>query len=223
MREPVPCSTLYRSVPARLTCPSVAYRAGPALVTCPFTPKGPLPLEEGPDLQKSVAGADLNPRPLGYEHHHVCLGQSPAGVVTSVDTTDDISLHRLRIPRLVLSRGAWFTNRFSEQAIDLLFSAYPSHPAVAVTPECAEPVNHYQRSRYLAHGTLAARLLTGWHRRSPAGDPLPEGLQCRDPGDRHGGQNRHVEQQLKSGAPGFMPAAEGHRHPDVRGCRDGRH
>ena len=55
------------------------------------------------------------------------LGQSLAGVVTSADRPDPISLRRLRLPRLVLSRRVRFTNRFTEQAIDLQFPA-PSAP-----------------------------------------------------------------------------------------------
>jgi hypothetical protein len=66
----------------------------------------------------------LNLRPLGYEPYDLCLwrlGQSLARVVTSTDRTDPISLCRLRLPRLVLSRRVRFTNRFTETAIDLQF------------------------------------------------------------------------------------------------------
>ena len=42
-----------------------------------------------------------------------------AGVVTSADRTDHISLRRLRLPHLKLSRRVRFTNRFTEQAIGL--------------------------------------------------------------------------------------------------------
>jgi len=51
------------------------------------------------------------------------LGLSLAGVVTSADRTDHISLRRLCLPRLVLSRRVRFTNRFTKQAIDLQFPA----------------------------------------------------------------------------------------------------
>ena len=64
----------------------------------------------------------MNLRPLGYEPYdaRLCrLGPSLAGMVTSVDRTDQISLRRLRLPRLVVSRRVRFTNRFTEQAIDL--------------------------------------------------------------------------------------------------------
>jgi hypothetical protein len=37
--------------------------------------------------------------------------------VTSADRADPISLRRLRLPRLVLSRSVRFTNRFTRQAI----------------------------------------------------------------------------------------------------------
>ncbi len=66
----------------------------------------------------------MNPRPLGYEPYDASLwrlGPSLAGVVTSADRTDPVSPCRLRLPRLVLSRRVRFTNRFTEQAIDLQF------------------------------------------------------------------------------------------------------
>ncbi len=66
----------------------------------------------------------MNPRPLGYEPYDIGLwrlGQSLTGVVTSADRTDPVSLRRLRLPRLGLSRRVRFTNRFTEQAIDLQF------------------------------------------------------------------------------------------------------
>jgi hypothetical protein len=56
----------------------------------------------------------------------MCLwrpGRSLVGAVTSADRTGPISLRRLRLPRLVLSRRVRFTNRFTEQAIDLQFPA----------------------------------------------------------------------------------------------------
>ena len=83
--------------------------------------KGPLAL---------VAGENLNPRPLGYEPYDACLWrpeQSLAGVVTSADRTAPSRSVGLRLPRLVLSRRVRFTNRFTEQAIDLQFHA-PSAP-----------------------------------------------------------------------------------------------
>ena len=69
----------------------------------------------------------MNPRPLGYELYDVCLwrpGPSLAGVVTSADRTDPISLRRLRRPRLGRSRRV----RFTEQ---VLFLALTLEPAVA--------------------------------------------------------------------------------------------
>src|SRR5262249_7788969 len=87
--------------------------------TAPGTQKALSMPGKGLDLRKLVAGADLNPRPLGYEPYDVCLwrpGQSLAGVVTSADRTDPISPGRLRLPRLKLFRRVRFTNRFTEQA-----------------------------------------------------------------------------------------------------------
>ena len=68
----------------------------------------------------------MNPRPLGYEPYDVRLsrlGPSLDSAVTSADRTDPVSLGRLRLPRLVLSRRVRFTNRFTEQPIDLQFPA----------------------------------------------------------------------------------------------------
>src|SRR6476469_7654935 len=86
-----------------------------------------------------VAGADLNPRPLGYEPYDVRLwrpGPSLAGAVTSADRIDPISLRRLRLPCLELSRRVRFTNRFTEQVIDLQFPdpPPPSAPAILGAP-----------------------------------------------------------------------------------------
>ena len=78
----------------------------------------------------------MNLRPLGYEPCDVCLwryGLSLVGVVTSADRTDPVSLRRLRLPCLGLSRSVRFTNRFTEQAIDLQLP-YPSRPFAAALP-----------------------------------------------------------------------------------------
>jgi len=59
----------------------------------------------------------LNPRPLGYEPYDIGLCRlkpSLAGAVTSADRTNPVSLRRLRLPRLKLSRRVRFTNRFTE-------------------------------------------------------------------------------------------------------------
>ena len=72
----------------------------------------------------------MNPRPLGHEPYDVCLSRlkaSLAGPVTLEDKTDPISLRRLRLLRLVLSRRIRFTNGFTEQAIDLRVPAPSSH------------------------------------------------------------------------------------------------
>ena len=58
----------------------------------------------------------MNPRPLGYEPYDIGLyrlGLSLAGVVTSADRTNLISLCRLRLPHPVLSRRVRLTNRFT--------------------------------------------------------------------------------------------------------------
>jgi hypothetical protein len=63
---------------------------------------------------------------LGYEPYDVRLSRlkaSLAGAVASADRTDPIPLRRLRLPRLALSRPVQFTNRFTDQAIDLRFLA----------------------------------------------------------------------------------------------------
>jgi hypothetical protein len=72
----------------------------------------------------------LDPRPLGHEPYDVRLSRlkaSLAGPVTLEDKTDPISLRRLHLPRLVLSRRVRFTNWFTEQAIDLRVPAPSSH------------------------------------------------------------------------------------------------
>ena len=59
---------------------------------------------------------------LGYEHHdgRLCrLGLSLAGVVTSADRTDPVSLLRLRLPRLMLFRRVRFTNPFTYGGVPL--------------------------------------------------------------------------------------------------------
>ena len=72
----------------------------------------------------------MDPRPLGHEPYDVRLSRlktSLAGPVTLEDKTDPISLRRLHLPRLVLSRRVRFTNWFTEQAIDLRVPAPSSH------------------------------------------------------------------------------------------------
>jgi len=91
----------------------------------------------------------LNPRPLGYEHYDVCLsrlGPSLAGAVTSADGTDPVSLRRLRLPRLGLSRHVRFTNRFTEQAIHLRFPApFPILAAAVLGPPPSRPGSRSNR------------------------------------------------------------------------------
>ena len=92
--------------------------AATRFTTVPETQKALSLPGKGPDLRKLVAGRDLNPPPLGYEPYDIglCrLRQSLAGAVTSTDRTDPISLCRVRLLRLKLSRRVRFTNRFTEQ------------------------------------------------------------------------------------------------------------
>ena len=86
-----------------------------------------------------VAGEGFNPRPLGYEPYDICLrrlGHSLAGAVTSADRTGHLSLRRLRLARLKPSRRVRFTNRFTEQAIDL----WVSYPSVILVAADLEPL-----------------------------------------------------------------------------------
>jgi hypothetical protein len=114
----------------------------------------------------------LNPRPLGYEPYDMRLwrpGQSLAGVVNSADKPDPISLGRLRLPRLVLSRCVRFTNRFTEQAIDLQFP-HPSAPFHGRRPWA----RHYVRTRQATakrHGLDTRRVAPGRSRRRAAPRP----------------------------------------------------
>lgn len=54
------------------------------------------------------------------------LGLSLVTLLTSVDLLREVFSDLLRLPRLSLSRRVRFTNRFTEQAIDLHFS-YLNH------------------------------------------------------------------------------------------------
>jgi hypothetical protein len=104
----------------------------------------------------------LNPRPLGYEPYDICLWRlepSLAGVVISANSTDPISLCRLRLARLKPSRRVRFTNRFTGQAIDLQFpypSGLPQLPSLDLST-----VSGFARQRRLrecptvSRGTLA--------------------------------------------------------------------
>jgi hypothetical protein len=75
------------------------------------------------------------------------LKLSLAGVVISANKTDPVSLCRLGLPRLTLSRSVRFTNRFTEEAIDLVF-LYP--PALPQLPSLGLPtVYGFARQRRL--------------------------------------------------------------------------
>jgi len=95
------------------------------------TDQGPIPCSEsGPGL--GSGGRDLNPRPLGYEPYDIGLSRlkpSLTGAMTSANRTDPVSLRRLCLPRLKLSRRVRFTNRFTKQAIDLRFPRLCRPPA----------------------------------------------------------------------------------------------
>jgi hypothetical protein len=98
------------------------------------------------------------------------LGQSLTGVVTSMDTTDPISLCRLRLPRLVLSRSVRFTNRFTEQPIDLQFPAplraLPSLPSLGAAA-CPDSPSDRQR-----RGLNTRRVAPGRATRLTVGEPV---------------------------------------------------
>ena len=66
----------------------------------------------------------MNLGPLGYEPYDVrpCrLASSLVALLTSADGQRAFMPGSLRLPRLKLSRRVRFTNRFTEQAIDLQF------------------------------------------------------------------------------------------------------
>ena len=89
-------------------------------------------------------------RPLGYEPYDVCLwrrGQSLADAVTSADGTKHVPLVPSRLSPLTRFRRARFTNRFTEQAIDLRFP--PSLPflSAAAIPWAAAPSQAWSRRR----------------------------------------------------------------------------
>ena len=120
----------------------------PAPTTCfttvPGTQKALSLPGKGPDLRKLVAGRDLNPRPLGYEPYDIglCrLRQSLAGAVTSTDRTDPISLCRVRLLRLKLSRRVRFTIGLQNRLLICTFP-HPPRPSVAAVPgarHCSRP------------------------------------------------------------------------------------
>jgi len=154
--------------------------------------KGPLAL---------VAGEGFEPRPLGYEPYDARLPRlrlSLAGAATSADRTDHISLRRLRLPRLKLSRRIRFTNRFTEQVFDLQIP-HPSRPSAAAILG-HRTVSGFARQRRLrsyptlSRGTLAiitaARPVPGHRPRRCPAQALPRTRLLRDPwfiGPRAGG------------------------------------
>ena len=61
------------------------------------------------------------------------LGLSLVTLLTSVDLLREVFSDLLRLPRLSLSRRVRFTNRFTEQAIDLHFLV-PQPPSASAIP-----------------------------------------------------------------------------------------
>ena len=99
---------------------------GVAWVWCIWQASGGRLAHSAPSGQRPAGRVIESHTSLGYEPYDDCLsrlGLSLAGAVTSADRTDPISLRRLRLPCLELSRRVRFTNRFTEQAIDLRFTA----------------------------------------------------------------------------------------------------
>jgi hypothetical protein len=74
---------------------------------------------------------------LGYEPDDARLWrlkQSPSGAVTSADGTDHVAVGWFRLPRSIRSRRVQFTNRFTEQPLDLRFLRSLRARLVAVVP-----------------------------------------------------------------------------------------
>jgi len=92
----------------------------------------------------------------------VCLwspGLSLAGVLISANRTDPVSLCRLGLPRLKLSRSVRFPNRFTEQGVDLQFP-YPYRPSAGAIPGTSHHVRlarqrHLRSCPALSRGALA--------------------------------------------------------------------
>ncbi len=131
----------------------------------------------------------MNLRPLGYEPYDERLwrlGLSLTGAVTSTDRTGPISLRRLRLPCLALSRRVRFTNRFTEQAIDLrvpvpsliLVAAGPR--AVAVTFRLAKRPRDLAWPRYGdgRDAAIARRAASAERRPRPAGSASNRGSEA---------------------------------------------
>ena len=95
--------------------------------------------------------------------------------MTSADRTDHLSLRRLRLPRFGLSRRVRFTNRFTEQAIDLQFPA-PSAPFYGCRPWARHRVGTRQATAK-RHGLDTRRVAPSRARRQAA--PRPCHHRCR--------------------------------------------
>jgi hypothetical protein len=93
------------------------------LTTVPGTQKALSLPGKGLDLRKLVAGADLNPRPLGYEPNDIRLcrfGQSPVTALVPADLLHAVAPGLLRLPCLSLSRHVSCTNACTNRPPGLL-------------------------------------------------------------------------------------------------------
>ena len=127
-------------------------------------------------LGQLLSGTEADRRRWVMSHTTCCLcrlGRSLAGAVTSADRTDHISLRRLRLPRLGLSRRVRFTNRFTEQAIDLRF---PHPPALPWLPSLRHRVGLAKR---LPSGTASTRDASPPSRARRRAAPRPCHHRCR--------------------------------------------
>jgi hypothetical protein len=135
-------------------------------------PKALSLFEKGPSAL--VAGEDLNLRPLGYEPYDARLprlGLSPVTTLTSADLHSEVFCGLQRLPRFSLSRCVPFTNRFTEQAIDLQFPVPPGLPWLPSLD---------------ARRRTSARI----DAESPDGSPGASIVRCRVPRDNYPGDQR---------------------------------
>jgi hypothetical protein len=147
-------------------------------------------------------------------------GESLAGVVNSADKPDPISLGRLRLPRLVLSRYVRFTNRFTEQAINLQLPSplralpWPPSLGAALCPDSpsdcqtARPRHATRRPRSFPTPGRAApsrhhrcRVCTGHRPRRCLVQTLPEPGCCRSRRQTGSVQGRRADHALTPKAP----------------------
>ena len=149
-------------------------------------------------------------------------GQSLAGVVNSADKPDPISLGRLRLPRLMLSRYVRFTNRFTEQAIDLQFP-HPSAPFHGRRPWA----RHYVRTRQATakrHGLDTRRVAPVVPDAGPRRAPVVITATGSAPGtDRAAAWSRPLPRTRllpELTADGFCPGSASRSRSDTEGALD---